>query len=158
VGDDQGAQRRATSGGDLSVAQAVQRGSERAGGEGLAGGEDYCGHERYRQFVQLVAERTLGVRIADWRWVDCPNAFRMCCGPLSGQAISYHVNVPTLGVAWFERAPMQHPDMVDLTIHELGHFDGCGHLTDGYYDNLTGNGGRLVVEVMKARREFEQFA
>jgi hypothetical protein len=109
------------------------------------------GMKRYKEFVELVAERTLRVRVGDWQWVDSGNHFCMCCGPPKGTAggwISYHVNVPALGVAWFERFPMSVAEMVDLTIHELGHFDGAAHLTDRYYDNLTRIGGKLAVAVL----------
>jgi hypothetical protein len=118
------------------------------------------GMERYRAFVDLVAERTLGVRIADWRWVDSNNHFSMCCGPLTktpDASISYHVNVPALGVAWFDRFPMSSPEIVDLTIHELGHHDGALHLTDQYYDNLTKIGAKLAVAVMEDFVTFHRF-
>ncbi len=59
--------------------------------------------ERYRTFVELVAERTLGIRIGDWQWVDSGNNFQMCCGLVNGPqeaGISYHVNVRKLGASW----------------------------------------------------------
>jgi hypothetical protein len=47
--------------------------------------------------------------------------------------------------------------MVDLTIHELGHYDGAAHLTDQYYDNLTSIGGKLAVAVMDDLAAFNPF-
>lgn len=114
--------------------------------------------ERYRAFVELIAKRTLGIAIGDWQWVDSGNNFLMCCGPLaraSEASISYHVNVRTLGVSWFEGFALCRADMVDITIHELGHYDGAKHLTDQYYDNLTKIGGKLAVAIMD---DFEAFA
>jgi hypothetical protein len=116
--------------------------------------------QRYRGFVELVARRVLHVRIDDWKWVDSTNNFSMCCGPIAnptGASISYHVNVPALGVSWFEPCPMSCPAMVDLTIHELGHYDGAAHLTDHYYDNLTKIGGELAVAVMDDLAAFNPF-
>jgi hypothetical protein len=119
-----------------------------------------AGMKRYKAFVELVAQRVLAVRVGDWRWVDTRNNFKMCCGPTKesgGDSISYHVNVPAMGVEWFEQFPMCSPEMVDLTIHELGHYDGAAHLTDQYYDNLTKIGGRLAVEIMGDVEAFRRF-
>jgi hypothetical protein len=116
--------------------------------------------QRYRAFVELVAQRALGVTVGDWRWVDSTNDFSMCCGPMrgsSGRAISYHVNVRALGPSWFEGFAMSRADMVDLTIHELGHYDGAAHLTDQYYDNLTEIGGKLAVAIMDDLDAFKRF-
>jgi hypothetical protein len=118
------------------------------------------GMERYRAFVELLAQRVLGVRIDDWRWVDSTNHFSMCCGPVkktSDASISYHVNVPALGVEWFDRFPMSSPEIVDLTIHELGHNDGALHLTNQYYDNLTEIGGKLAIAIMDDFEAFSRF-
>ena len=89
--------------------------------------------ELYRAFVELVAKRALGVTIGDWQWINSANNFSMCCGPMkgsSGKSISYHVNVRALGLSWFDRFAISRADMVDLTIHKLGHYDGDPHLTD----------------------------
>ncbi len=118
------------------------------------------GMQRYRAFVEFVAQRVLGVRIDDWRWVNSTNHFSMCCGPLkdaSNASIIFHVNVPSLGTAWFDRFPMRSPEMVDLTIHELGHYDGAPHLTDRYYDNLTAVGGKLAVAILEDLEAFRRF-
>jgi hypothetical protein len=116
--------------------------------------------ERYRAFVELVAKRALGVTIGDWQWIDSTNNFSMCCGPMkgsSGNSISYHVNVRAIGVSWFDGFAMNRADMVDLTIHELGHYDGAPHLTDQYYDNLTKIGGQLAVAIMDDFDAFSRF-
>src|SRR5258708_8725849 len=63
------------------------------------------GMERYRAFVDLVAQRVLGVRVDDWRWVDSTNHFSMSCGPMRGlsvRSISFHVHVRSLEPAGFE--------------------------------------------------------
>jgi hypothetical protein len=116
--------------------------------------------ELYRAFVELVAKRVLGVTIGDWQWIDSTNNFSMCCGPMkgsSGNSIGYHVNVRALGVSWFDGFAMNRADMVDLMIHELGHYDGALHLTDQYYDNLTKIGGKLAVAIMDDFEGFRRF-
>ncbi len=116
--------------------------------------------ELYRAFVELVAKRALGVTIGDWQWINSTNNFSMCCGPMKGssdKSISYHVNVRALGVSWFDGFAMSRADMVDLTIHELGHYDGAPHLTDQYYDNLTKIGGKLAVAIMDDFDAFSRF-
>lgn len=116
--------------------------------------------ERYKAFVELAADLVLGLTIVDWQWIDSTNSFFMCCGPMkgtSGTSISYHVNVPALSTTWFDRCPMSCPEMVDLTIHELGHYDGAAHLTDQYYDNLTKIGGKLAVAILNDVEAFSRF-
>jgi hypothetical protein len=60
-----------------------------------------------------------------------------------GQTLQLVFNAGTLTPAWFD-LKTNRTAILDLLIHEFGHYDGSGHLTEAFDDNLTRFGARMT--------------
>ena len=79
---------------------------------------------------------------------------------LSGGGLT--VNVGRLGYEWFNRAPADTADIIDLLIHEFGHYykkhpKMDDHLSSDYYNALTALAGRATVLALQQPKLFTKF-
>lgn len=72
-----------------------------------------------------------------------------------GPSRMLYLNVSKLGVTWFDLHANLVP-VLNLLIHELGHFDGSSHLSEAYYDNLTRIGATVADYALRDPDLFKQ--
>jgi hypothetical protein len=110
-----------------------------------AGGEDVsvdpstwsAGMRRVVDFTDALGPKLLnGVRIRV-DIVNDPRGYAACFG--DGTLL---FNLRRLGRVWFEKGPLDE-EVLQLIIHEVGHFYVSDHLSEGYHDALCKLGARL---------------
>jgi hypothetical protein len=106
--------------------------------------------QRVAQFARDLGA-VIGIKIINVQLADDPAwPFRATFGP-SG---TLTLNVPALGAAFFQEFPRKIQPVVDLLIHEFGHFDGSNHFEERYWTNLSDVGARVVDAALKNPRLF----
>jgi hypothetical protein len=79
---------------------------------------------------------------------------RATFGSVGGRSAVFEYNVSKLGYKWFEREPCD-PEVLDLMIHEFGHFYSSDHLSSEYHDALTKVGGQMTALALSNPEMFQ---
>lgn len=79
--------------------------------------------------------------------VQMANEISWPFGATFGTSKQLVLNVGRLGHKWFN-VPTNLPGILNLLIHEFGHYDGSSHLSEAYYDNLTRFGAATAVAAL----------
>lgn len=96
------------------------------------------GMHRIVEFTKIVGQRLLnGAPLLVEINNDFSGNYAACFGD---NVLAF--NVARLGKNWFEKSPLD-PAVVELVIHELGHYYSLDHLDERYHDGLCRLGARL---------------
>lgn len=96
--------------------------------------------ERMKKLTHLLIGKTLKIRLADDKNWNCLACF-------SKDNIEMTFNRASLGSSWFENGFSE--KVLELYIHELGHYYSGDHLSSEYYDALCLIGSKIVILAAK---------